>query len=152
MRGSTDMGWLDDDSLLGEEVSGLPEPMQRRMWALSMAVKTSSDLKPRMHAQDAADEVLALAEQFLDLSYGGRQARLQAMPYKEYLATAEWHEKRRAAYKRADYRCQLCGASETELHAHHRSYENRAKEGEERDLIVLCASCHKRVHTFIWKV
>ncbi len=122
------------------------------MGAISLAAKACSVLKPRMNAEDAADEILALAEEFLDFIYGGRGARLQAMPYKEYLAAPEWDEKRRAAYKRADYRCQLCGASETELHAHHRSYENRAKKGEERDLIVLCASCHKRVHTFIWKV
>jgi hypothetical protein len=144
------MSWPDDDSLLGEQVSSLPEDVQRRLWAISTAAKACSDLKPRMNVEDAAHEIIAMAEAILDDSYGGREARLQAMPYKEYLATPEWHEKRRAAYRRADYRCQLCNASETEVHAHHRTYENLAKEGEESDLIVLCARCHMRVHTFIW--
>lgn len=148
----SDMGWLDDDSILREQVSSPPENEQRAIWALSMAVKTSSSLKPRMHWEEAVGEVLQMAQTYLDFLYGGRQARLQAMPYKEYLTTPEWHEKRRAAYKRADYRCQLCNASETEVHAHHRTYVNRAKEGEEADLIVLCARCHKKAHTFIWNV
>jgi hypothetical protein len=148
------MTWADDDDDFvdeHEQFASLPEYVQLRLSALSMAARFLSQVKPRMHAEQAADEIISLAEWILDEIYGGREARLQAMPYKEYLATAEWHQKRRAAYKRSDYRCQLCNRSETELHAHHRSYGNRAKEGEEHDLIVLCASCHERVHTFIWK-
>ena len=134
-----------------EQVSSLPEYVPRRLWAVSMAAKWCSILKPRMHVEQAVDEVMDMAEAILDDYYGNRQAHLRAMPYKEYyLATPEWHEKRRAAYRRADYRCQLCDVSETQLHAHHRSYANKAKEGEESDLIVLCANCHQRVHTFIW--
>jgi HNH endonuclease len=130
----------------------LPENVQRRLWAVSMAAKYCSLIKPRMQQEQALDEVMAMAEAILDDYYGARQTHLQAMPYKEYLKTPEWRETRRAAYRRADYRCQICNASETQLNAHHRSYENRARDGEESDLIVLCATCHKRVHEFFWKV
>ncbi len=74
------------------------------------------------------------------------------MPYREYLATPEWDARRRAAYRRAGYRCQLCGESGVELHAHHRGYERRGRPGEDDDLIALCSRCHKRAHEFIWKV
>jgi hypothetical protein len=137
---------------LADQITSLPESVQRRMWAIGEASKHLSLMKPRMYSEEAVDEVIALAEEILDQSYGGRQARLEAMPYREYLKTPEWDEKRRAAYRRANYRCQLCNASGVQLHAHHRSYEKRSKEGEEEDLIVLCATCHERVHAFIWSV
>lgn len=64
-----------------------------------------------MNAEEAFQEVAAKAEELIDWSHGGRQTRLETMPYKEYLATPEWDEKRRAAYRKADFRCQLCNAS-----------------------------------------
>ena len=128
-----------------------PDDVQRRLEAISIATRLCSDLRPRWLSEQAVEEIRALAEKLIDDSYGGRAARLQAMPYKEYLQTPEWREKRRAAYRRADYRCQLCNASGTAMHAHHRCYENRAKKDEEHDLIALCASCHERVHAIVWQ-
>jgi hypothetical protein len=141
---------MDDD--LSDDLDELPEDVRLRLGAIDIAVKFASALRPRWSAEQARDEILALAEEILDYTYGGREERLAAMPYREYLETPEWDERRRAAYRKAGYRCQLCGASGVELHAHHRAYGRRGRTGEEDDLIVLCARCHKRAHEFIWKV
>jgi 5-methylcytosine-specific restriction endonuclease McrA len=73
-----------------------------------------------------------------------REQWLATMPYAEYLSTSEWQERRRAALKLADYRCQVCN-SDTELHVHHRTYERRGYE-RAADVVVLCAGCHRRHH------
>lgn len=71
--------------------------------------------------------------------------RLRSMPYGDYLKTDHWQDVRRRALKRSGFRCQLCNASKTALHVHHRTYQNR---GDERntDVIVLCAGCHSTFH------
>jgi hypothetical protein len=92
--------WPDDGEQ--EQLASLPEYAQHRLSAFSIAARCLALIEPRMHAEQAADEIVSFAELILDEIYGGREARLQAMPYKEYLATAEWHQKRRAAHKRAD--------------------------------------------------
>lgn len=73
-----------------------------------------------------------------------RECQLAAMPYREYLQTAEWQERRKAALKRARWRCQVCNADRT-LHVHHRTYERRGRELA-RDLIALCDRCHALYH------
>jgi HNH endonuclease len=143
---------VDDDDWGEGDVSSLPQPVQMRIRALHLAVEHGSWMKPRMHAEDALDEIIALAERFIDEFHGGREKRLAVMPYREYLSTPEWDVKRRDAYRRAGYRCQLCNAGSVELHAHHRSYAKRGQSGEESDLIVLCARCHQRAHRFIFEV
>lgn len=61
--------------------------------------------------------------------------------YLEYLESAHWQRERRAALKRAVYRCQVCNEDSAPLEVHHRTY---ARLGEEHpsDLFVLCADCH----------
>lgn len=71
--------------------------------------------------------------------------RLKAMPYAEYLKTEHWQETRKAALKRARYRCQVCNTNERTLHVHHRTYENRGQEYA-ADVITLCENCHKTFH------
>lgn len=76
-----------------------------------------------------------------------RDARIKAlryMPYREYLQTPEWKEKRDQALKRAKFSCQTCG-SRGSLHVHHRTYARRGEEWSS-DLIALCADCHKIFH------
>jgi HNH endonuclease len=140
------------DDLDDLDLDALPEDVRLRLGAIDIAVKLCSTFRPRWSAEQATEEILALAEELLDYTYGGREERLAAMPYPEYLKTPEWDERRRAAYHKAGYRCQLCGARSVELHAHHRAYDHRGRPDEEHDLIVLCARCHKRTHEFIWKV
>jgi len=69
---------------------------------------------------------------------------LKNMPYKEYLQTEHWREKRKSALYRANNKCQLCGNKEN-LHVHHNTYDNRGQEKDE-DLVVLCEICHARHH------
>ncbi len=70
---------------------------------------------------------------------------LRKLPYTEYLKTQYWGARRLFALKRAQYRCQVCNASDKPLNVHHRSYE---RLGEERntDIIVLCQPCHEMFH------
>lgn len=70
---------------------------------------------------------------------------LRALPYSEYLKTDHWQQVRTAALKRAGYRCQVCNTNEKSLHVHHRTYEHRGQEYA-RDVIVLCADCHRLFH------
>lgn len=73
-----------------------------------------------------------------------RADELAAMPYPDYLESAEWQERRKVMLKLADYRCQVCNGGGL-LHVHHRTYERRGNE-QPRDLIVLCEGCHKLFH------
>lgn len=70
---------------------------------------------------------------------------LRTMPYTEYLKTDHWQDMRKRMLKYSRYRCAVCNANGVELHVHHRTYENRGHE-EYKDLIVLCADCHKTFH------
>ena len=69
---------------------------------------------------------------------------LEDMPYDEYMKTEHWDKTRKAAYKRAGHRCQLCNGN-GKMHCHHRTYENRGHE-KPGDLIVLCEDCHAKFH------
>jgi len=73
-----------------------------------------------------------------------RERELRTMPYRDYLQTPEWQERRKAALKRAGYRCQVCNRGRT-LHVHHRTYERRGAELAS-DLIDLCDECHALYH------
>jgi len=73
-----------------------------------------------------------------------RKRALRTMPYREFLQTPEWQATRKAALKRAGYRCQTC-AKAGQMHVHHRTYVNRGAE-RPADLIVLCADCHDLFH------
>lgn len=77
--------------------------------------------------------------------YKLRKEELKKMPYKDYLKSCEWQSKRKTALKDADYKCQLCGVADTEMHVHHKNYDRRGEELPE-DLIVLCKNCHAKHH------
>lgn len=64
--------------------------------------------------------------------------------YHEYIKSAAWRKKAKAAERRAKGRCQVC-YSDGELHAHRRTYERLGNEWP-TDLMVLCSDCHKLVH------
>ncbi len=57
-----------------------------------------------------------------------RQAAMRALPYREYLLTPEWNERRQRMLKVARYRCQVCNAGGRQLNVHHRTYRNRGNE------------------------
>ena len=64
--------------------------------------------------------------------------------YSDYLQTSHWQSKRQEALSYADNRCQLCNKN-SELHVHHRTYENLWNEPPS-DLTVLCKDCHAKFH------
>lgn len=69
---------------------------------------------------------------------------LKTMPYAKYLQTEHWQQIRKAALKRAKYRCQTCNSTSV-LDVHHRTYERRGEEIA-ADVIVLCRDCHSKFH------
>lgn len=73
-----------------------------------------------------------------------RLHELRNMPYREYLQTPEWQQRRKVHLDAAGGRCQLCNR-DSRLQVHHRTYKNRGSE-KFGDLIVLCAGCHKHFH------
>lgn len=69
---------------------------------------------------------------------------LRALPYREYLRTSWWFQRRNQALRDAEYRCSVC-ESKRQLQVHHTSYERLGCELPE-DLVVVCRGCHLGVH------
>jgi len=91
----------------------------------------------RLHLYNEECRAARLAQQ-------ARAAQLYKMGAK-YREQCEWKVKRTQALMRAGYRCQTCGSCDTTLDVHHNSYENYGDERPE-ELVVLCRSCHQKVH------
>lgn len=72
------------------------------------------------------------------------------MNYIEYIASADWKEKRLKRIEIDGYECRLCGSRET-LEVHHKpgSYKNIPNESIENDLTTLCKRCHDMVTNVI---
>lgn len=64
--------------------------------------------------------------------------------YHEYLRSNHWQVVRKSALSRSLNRCQLCTSSRR-LEVHHNNYKNLGRELP-ADVVVLCASCHRRHH------
>lgn len=71
-----------------------------------------------------------------------------------FYASPEWREVCRAVWKRADARCERCGADHREpsrrgtFHVHHIvSFAVRELRAEATNLVLLCADCHRFVHS-----
>lgn len=73
-----------------------------------------------------------------------REEELRWMPYRDYLGTDEWSERRKSVIRRAGFKCQVC-AADGRLHVHHRTYARRGVERAE-DMVALCADCHELFH------
>jgi hypothetical protein len=75
-----------------------------------------------------------------------RVSQLRALPYEQYLQTAEWRQRRNRALARASWRCERppCTAGQG-LEVHHRTYERLGAELD-ADLEVLCGRCHRAEH------
>jgi 5-methylcytosine-specific restriction endonuclease McrA len=69
---------------------------------------------------------------------------LREMSYSEYLKTYHWRTMRRLALEASEQRCILCDSPD-DLDVHHRTYDRKAAE-RMTDVVVLCRSCHERVH------
>lgn len=65
--------------------------------------------------------------------------------YREYIASPEWEVIRKAAYRRADNRCNRCKRRGV-LHAHHVTYARFGGGELPEDIEVLCERCHMAHH------
>jgi hypothetical protein len=52
----------------------------------------------------------------------------------------------RAVYRRANDRCEACGASGVKLEAHHRAPRERGGRDALENLVALCVGCHQAAH------
>lgn len=64
------------------------------------------------------------------------------LTYSEKLKDPRWQKKRLEIFQRDNFKCLLCGDSESTLHVHHKSYRNNPWEVDSSDLKTLCAECH----------
>lgn len=66
------------------------------------------------------------------------------MTYAEQLQHPLWQKKRLHIFERDKFTCTYCGDTDTQLHVHHKEYENGKKAWEVPDelLITLCKHCH----------
>jgi len=79
---------------------------------------------------------------------GAETAETGRMTYAEQLKHPKWQRKRLTLLDAAGWTCQLCSATESTLHVHHKRYVKgrRAWEYEDRELMVLCEACHDEQH------
>ena len=78
------------------------------------------------------------------LAQQARTAQLYTMGAK-YREQPEGPVRRVQALTRAGYKCQTCISRDTMLDVHHNSYQTYGDE-RPQDLVVLCRSCHQKVH------
>lgn len=63
--------------------------------------------------------------------------------YSAYLRSGAWQKRRSRILQRDNYSCGGCGAAAHEVH--HLTYQRVGYE-DDRDLISVCVSCHKKIH------
>ncbi len=66
--------------------------------------------------------------------------------YASYISSHTWRKKAREMREKANFKCQLCAASDKPLNVHHNNYERLGRERDD-DLIVLCEPCHQKFHS-----
>ena len=64
--------------------------------------------------------------------------------YDEHLLSEQWDKKKQKVRRRDGKRCQVCGCGRT-FDVHHLTYERVFVE-KLSDLVLLCSSCHRKVH------
>lgn len=112
----------------------------------------------KIHTGDYIDqELIALLRTNADkradiiqsfVNYDVVASHIRGMKYKDFLQTPYWDFVTSMKKYRADYKCELCGATKY-LQVHHKSYENHGREHTTqglKDLIVLCKNCHAKFH------
>lgn len=73
------------------------------------------------------------------------QLDLKTMNYLKYRDSEHWKQFCKFALEHYGHACQMCGASNTKLDVHHKTYESRGEETID-DVLVLCRKCHIQYH------
>ena len=92
--------------------------------------------------RDDHDEAQRLLD---DLRQQALLEEYRKLPYAERRQTKEWAILKKQIHRRDRYRCRLCKRDDLELHVHHCTYDNYARERFD-DLIILRCACHKHFH------
>lgn len=66
--------------------------------------------------------------------------------YSNYIRSTAWKKKRLQAFRKYGRRCYGCG-NRAKLQIHHKTYIRFTRE-KLADLLVLCETCHEKVHDF----
>lgn len=71
--------------------------------------------------------------------------------YSEGYKSPQWQKRRLEILSRADFKCELCGCDNEQLHVHHKYYTEGKQvwEYDNKCLIALCESCHEEEHESI---
>ena len=69
------------------------------------------------------------------------------MSYSEKLKSPKWQKKRLKILERDNFKCNLCGDEETQLHVHHLKYTGNPYDAPDKDLETLCSDCHTLRHS-----
>lgn len=107
--------------------------------------KTKPKPKPEPEPEQQAPAFSLPEYNAVDEMYRVLISALKAMDYKEYIKTDHWQHFRSEAVKHFNRTCQLCGANDTTLDVHHKTYVNRGRETF-NDVILLCRHCHDLYH------
>lgn len=77
-----------------------------------------------------------------------KQARkVRLLPYQEFLKTDFWQDIRKRKLQAANFSCEDCRHSGSQLDVHHLTYRHHGKEDKHLDeLRVLCRNCHSIEH------
>ncbi|MBF0345718.1 MAG: HNH endonuclease [Nitrospirae bacterium] len=65
--------------------------------------------------------------------------------YGIHINSKEWYDLRKKALKRANYKCEMCGANKP-LNAHHVRYPIIYKMDHIDNIVIVCRRCHKLSH------
>ena len=65
--------------------------------------------------------------------------------YKTYMTSNLWTDRKNRYWKKYGKKCELCGKTSW-VTLHHKEYNNNYGDEPDRELIALCASCHKTFH------
>lgn len=75
-------------------------------------------------------------------------ATQRARAYRQYLETKDWQHKRRLKWKQTERCCEVCG-NRNDLHTHHIVYRREWQHTKQKDLRIVCQSCHYLIHQLI---
>ena len=105
-----------------------------------------SKICPSCSSQDILDQHKVFLEDWIDSTWVKHQnPKMDKGSYTAYLHSKHWKTVRSVSLQNAGYKCQACSTKDTILDVHHNSYDRLGNE-DPSDLIVLCRSCHAKVH------
>lgn len=73
---------------------------------------------------------------------------MKKIDYKEQLKSPKWQKRRLEIMSRDNFTCQMCGATDKQLHVHHIRYKPGRYIWDYKDdeIITLCEDCHNNEH------